>query len=73
MKINKALIYKTINYFGYLLPENEKVNNYIFAKLINEHISLNNPLSKQMYSEVSKAIDLRFKRLKTGVKVYLLK
>lgn len=69
MQPNKELIKESISYFGHLLPLNKKVNNYQFARLINDNYSLLNPITRKLYSAISKSIDLKYIRLNAGVRV----
>ena len=73
MQINKEYIKRIINTYGYLLPLDEKVNNYKFAELIEAKISINNPISYKMYQYILYCVDLRFKRLKNDVKITILR
>ena len=73
MKINKEYIKRIIALYGQYLPLDVKVDNYVFAKLINEHRGANNPISYKMYQYILYCVDLRFKRLKNDVKITILR
>ena len=60
---------KIIHLYGNLIPEGKKIDNYQFCTLINERMSLCNPITKKWYTMLSKMIDNRFERLPDSVRV----
>lgn len=66
---NKRNLSKIIHLYGKLIPEGEKIDNYQFCTLINDHHSLFHPLNRKWYDILGKLTDNRFERLSDSVRV----
>jgi hypothetical protein len=49
---NKSEIFRALQLFGHLLPDNINVNYLTFADLIKQNYSLNNPVTWKYYNVV---------------------